>query len=50
MKSPGRPHTSDGDVPESFISVLSIEQIVNNVNVEELPTNDRSGILMFELV
>lgn len=44
------PHTCDGNISESFISVLAIEQVVNDVDIEELPTNDRSSILMLELV
>ena len=50
QKRSGLSHTRNGNIAESFISVLAIKQIFNDVNVEELSTNDRGSILVFELI
>jgi hypothetical protein len=43
-------HTCDGKVSKSLVGVLGIEQVVDNVNVYELTTNDWRSFLVFEVI
>ena len=43
-------HTRDGNVTQSFICLLGVQEVVDNIDIEELPTNDWGTVLKFEVI